>query len=949
MTYSRPSTSAVSVRIPGDRGNRTKIVGQPGGGGVAPSAQRLDRSNPQIAGKNAARGYEEIGQFLEDFAPVVKTVGTALIEEQANNQLGKLMVQDPTLGSRYRNADADAQAKIDTLHPYTKELFLRSQVTTSQRAYQELLPSLALADSRLTAANARDNPEQFAAALSEVQSKAQDQSGVANLPPELRGAMAQDLATVNGAVRGKLFAAQEQQRQSDNSVMTGDGLVSVIETLTDNISVERNYGGDTTDFVREGQRIFAQDVRTRTSSGQPTPVRHLSSLLGRMGVKLDGYRESNQFERAEELLDTLEALAASDLKLDNGLNYWTQSIKVGDQGKTVNVASFISNQRRVTESAGKKESVREAEANALPLAVRAAQGDMNAVLDLQASLPSIESADALKAVLSVFGPAQNFGEQLTARDSDLIDLVYDPNRNRDEVRATILDRMNQGRISLQSTVSLLEKNLRGEQDPLDPNVAAAGAGRTAINSGMLQSQAALLTERQQEVARNEGYGDLDFDNQAKQNALFLQAEAFKRTTEQIQTAQEAGTPLTKEEVNQAYLDNVQAIVDERTKELSAGGVPRGVPIGQIVADDLNAMRANILEGKRGLEIFPPRVMDLAQKKGINLQAPDAMSRVSKLLYGQMGLVTDKAGNKEYPNPGEQIKTMIRDAEGERKREGPKPRGFYNGASDKESGDSYGGPTRPSDLQKENGDQSSLNEQLLEGLQRLAGVVTPGGGSSAKAGELPEMTVNGDQLELLAKLWSGRERPSLTTPGAPQVEASAPTTPVPLSIRNDRHEFFVAIGINEGTRTANGGYTKAYYGHRDQGDGNYNRGTVSGGRGNNLSPQQVDRRWMGVLTDASIRYSSVLKQLGLQSGTQGYNRAMFNILDLTVQAPAAVRTFLVKLNTVKAQNWTVEAFAKARADSFYRYDGTLDTTFPNYQTLFRDQRGRAGTFDYKKRF
>ena len=243
----------------------------------------------------------------------------------------------------------------------------------------------------------------------------------------------------------------------------------------------------------------------------------------------------------------------------------------------------------------------------------------------------------------------------------------------------------------------------------------------------------------------------------------------------------------------------------------------------------------------------------------------------------------------------------------------------------------------------------MSEQLLEGLQQLAGVVLPGGGSAAKAGELPEMTVNNDQLELLAKLWSGREEPSLTTPGLPQVEANAPTTPVPLSIRNDRHEFFVAIGINEGTRTANGGYTQAYYGHRDPGDGNFNRGTVSGGRGNNLSPKQVDRRWMGVLTDTSIRTSSILKQLGLQPGTQGYNRTMFNILDLTVQAPAAVPNFIAKLNRVKGQNWTVEAIAKARADSFYRYDGTLATSFPNYQTLFQDQRSRAGTFDYKKRF
>ena len=51
----------------------------------------------------------------------------------------------------------------------------------------------------------------------------------------------------------------------------------------------------------------------------------------------------------------------------------------------------------------------------------------------------------------------------------------------------------------------------------------------------------------------------------------------------------------------------------------------------------------------------------------------------------------------------------------------------------------------------------------------------------------------------------------------------------------KHELFVMVGVAEGTRTASGGYTKAYYGHTDPGDGNYNRGTVSGGRGSSMSP------------------------------------------------------------------------------------------------------------------
>jgi len=242
--------------------------------------------------------------------------------------------------------------------------------------------------------------------------------------------------------------------------------------------------------------------------------------------------------------------------------------------------------------------------------------------------------------------------------------------------------------------------------------------------------------------------------------------------------------------------------------------------------------------------------------------------------------------------------------------------------------------------------------VLDGLTQIAGALLPGGGSPAAAAESGgnASVLNEEQVELLARMWSGKQQPTLQTDALPQVAAETQVSSVPVAIKNDRHPFFVAIGIAEGTRTPSGGYTRHYFGHRDQGDGNNNRGTVSGGRGNSLSPQQVDARWMGVLTQTSLQSAGLMNRLGLRPGTQGYNRVMFNILDLSVQSPAAVRDFLLKLPRVGSQGFTVEAIAKARADSFYRYDGTLDAPgFGNsYNRLFTDQRSRAGVFDYKRR-
>jgi hypothetical protein len=210
-------------------------------------------------------------------------------------------------------------------------------------------------------------------------------------------------------------------------------------------------------------------------------------------------------------------------------------------------------------------------------------------------------------------------------------------------------------------------------------------------------------------------------------------------------------------------------------------------------------------------------------------------------------------------------------------------------------------------------------------------------------------INQINLPDMAKLWSGYERLSARTSALPQVAANAMAAPVGMAINNVMHPFFVAIGIAEGTRTPSGGYTSAYYGHTDPGNGVRNVGTVSGQQGG--SPQATDRRWMGILTQKQIQVAPILQRMGVKPGSVGYNRLMFNVLDLAVQAPAAVPDFLRKLPRVLSQGLTIEAIAKARADSFFNpATGRLDAGgFGNsYYRLLADQRSRAGAFDYKKR-
>lgn len=101
----------------------------------------------------------------------------------------------------------------------------------------------------------------------------------------------------------------------------------------------------------------------------------------------------------------------------------------------------------------------------------------------------------------------------------------------------------------------------------------------------------------------------------------------------------------------------------------------------------------------------------------------------------------------------------------------------------------------------------------------------------------------------------------------------------------------------------------------------------------------------------LKYAAPLQQMGLQQGTVGFNRAMFNLLDMAQEDPALVGPFLQQLPEAVKQGATIEAIAKARADSFrdpstgeWAYNREV---FPTYADLFLDQRKRAGGYDYGK--
>ena len=108
-----------------------------------------------------------------------------------------------------------------------------------------------------------------------------------------------------------------------------------------------------------------------------------------------------------------------------------------------------------------------------------------------------------------------------------------------------------------------------------------------------------------------------------------------------------------------------------------------------------------------------------------------------------------------------------------------------------------------------------------------------------------------------------------------------------------------------------------------------------------------RRMQAQATELAMEYAPVLEQMGVQQGTVGFNRLMYNIIDTHDMSPMVGRAFAAKLPELK--DLSIESIAKARADSFQDDDGTWQfnpAVVKDYSELLVDQRRRASGWDFK---
>lgn len=122
--------------------------------------------------------------------------------------------------------------------------------------------------------------------------------------------------------------------------------------------------------------------------------------------------------------------------------------------------------------------------------------------------------------------------------------------------------------------------------------------------------------------------------------------------------------------------------------------------------------------------------------------------------------------------------------------------------------------------------------------------------------------------------------------APETEAAAAAAPEPaslLSIFEGGSESLVArtVGSAEGTRTATGERTPAFYGHVDPGNGVWNLGTFSYQHGA-ANPEEADVRQLRRLQGQS----EIIRRKALDHGIELSLKETLNGIDLANQAPIA---------------------------------------------------------------
>ena len=989
MTYSRPGGSSVSVSSGRNASNVPKIEINGGSSLSANGAQR-NNVNPDLIYQNGMKKVEQIDKFVKFFNDdVVPFVGKEL-DRRAGNEVAEFLQnvppEDVTAAGNQQNIDA-----MNSLSPRAKDMMITIQGRQATAMYPAALQA-AYAGNRkvLTPGNSPEATEIRALAKAEAKAQAMEVVGLSKLPAYQTAVNAEALASAEGQVNGQLFQKQIVQE----ALVRQETLVTAGAT---GLSQSFNNIQKAAARFEEGREVETGSLRGYLESmvknlGETEGIVEQTRLFAGIITKAQEDLSPTEYVK---LLSDLEVLSKTPLYGVGGIDLW--NFPMNDQGKTIagsldldiDRATERADQEAFEETAGRMNKAMIEGDTEGAYAIYASASDLITNPKYWNSLAQMYSAGQNRVTPQMITNQNNIEESILRGETTAKDAVLK------------LFQMEQGLVSRRYIENLTSRAQREVQT----GQAASSPDKPAFTaySGVIRSTENALAEKQFEAELNLNISPTATDEWRKDNPGGTDAEyqiyvrdekiqvynnrrdAFVELFNKAVAEGKPGDPLkilskassmalemyneragknntqgaeTPAQALTSYSNTAQSSINKAT--IANGGKLR-IPIEAIAPN----IQAKLQEQGKAWDSLSEREQSIAlansfkgrmfTKNGKPVPIDD---RMAADMARQILQQAKKAGANN-PGAGVPQRVPVTEQEEQEADKEAKAAGYsspaYKATSqvldkaatyiqkdfDRDSGIPLLESIKSWFNNDGMGDQSM---KYVDGFLNMVAGVQP-----ATAAPLTYGTPDG--LASLRQSWKYGSQ-GLKTGPLPQVAANAQARPVPTAIGNDQHELFVMIGVAEGTRTAGGGYTKAYYGHSDPADGNYNRGTVSGGRGSSASPEMVDQKWMGILTNLQQRMRPQLILLGLMPGTQGYNRVMFNLMDLEVQSPAANQTFAGSLfGTVREAGFTIEAIAKARADSYINpATGRLEAGGfgNNYQALIKDQRSRAGVYDYRRR-
>lgn len=977
MTYSRPGIGRVNVGAGGSGGNTPSIIGS-SKTSVTANAPFRDKRDPAQAAKNVDVKYQGINALL-DFANSKET--RKFVADQIDRQAKKdasAVVDSYSPTDITAGGNAEAVDAYNNLSGRAKDEVIQMNAAKSVNSYGPALAARATSDPLLKMpATTPQVAEQQALRLAQIKAEVGDETGYSAIPAFTKMQYADDVAAAEASVKGALY----KTRQSAQADLNFDSLSSALAVEfgkayevpenaassnpegIDNSWAQRRAGleaamrasGDVVDPRRQALALAAGLGRTlsETSNGAQK-LQIAEAYLAQTSEKLYGIDgETNLWditidkESRVSLKQGLEALVEQSKEDADEWNANQLIAEISALPRDQQQGAWLQNMHRFTD---KKYWVSILPAvNSLQKVSSEAQLQNDNTLKQQLIQGKISIDDAgLKVLQSAQNYSQGFVDDITRRALS--------NRERDkEYQDPALKRWN----SLDDDSDY--DDLREQFDNAVINSLGSDAteeqGVTAKSQYRLSVRDAYTKLEAEAEAANPGKPidkERIYIESLKQGLSDFKAKYGQDGDKQADA--EAAAALTPDKEFAAYAETVATQVTQATRQ---NGGRFTIPKSAIRPDVFKKWQERNPRKTWDMLSFPQKQQELVRSVQ-TIKGPDGKFYTPQQATAQVRkwLKTARenaktAGSLEAPDRAPST-VPVTEAEENSTERPPTPAQKWatkvlDGAVDyiQEDLKRESGPPAYEFIRKwfNGGGSGPQSMQYVDSFLNMVAGVQP---SYARERGLENGTPEG--LVALRKAWQGGQQGMKTGP-LPQVPADAPARYTTIAINNDQHELFVMIGVSEGTRTASGGYTKAYYGHTDIGDGNLNRGTVSGGRGTNASPQQVDQKWMNQLTRLQTKVRPALLAYGLKPGTQGFNRTMFNILDLYVQSPLAAEGLIKNLRPIAQQGFTIEAIAKARADSYFNPGtGRLEAGgFGNsYQRLFQDQRSRAGVYDYRRR-